>query len=611
MPKIDVNHKFKFFSSRFLVLLRSQAQFVQGFEFPNRQPHIVVRQSNSFESGSIEEAKFMAGNKPHILAMAFPAQGHLKPLMSLCRQIAKQGIKVTFVNAQTVHDKIVAAAANISPEEGSNMVLISIPDAFEPDDHPFVLLETLLRTMPESLPDLIEKINSSNPNEKISCVIADLGFGCIFDVAEMVGAEFVGFSASSAASFALMLHIPNLIRQGNLDADGTLKKGDLIRLSDDIPAWIKDELPWCIPNDLKSQKIVFECMKSYQDANKAKWVLWNSCYELEPSACDLLPNFLPIGPLHLREKSCSDSSNFYPEDTSCLSWLDDKPDGSVIYVSFGSSSIFYENQQLNELALGLELSGRAFLWVVSRDLANGSRVVYPDNFLERVSEFGKIVEWAPQNDVLSHPAVACFVSHCGWNSTLEGVSKGVPYLCWPYFADQFHNESYICDKWEIGLRIDRDEGGMRSRYEIKKKIDMLFSNNKYKENAFKLQEMCANSIGEGGSSSTNLDTFLDHVRKCKKRGDCGVSVPCRGSPSWFPTRRVSHTVALASTSMVAAPLVVSGTLTTTKNSSLIAGLRRSVHSSCNSDSRCSQVVFSGVGLHQGDFSGVRQCSSNV
>ncbi|KAG6388630.1 hypothetical protein SASPL_150062 [Salvia splendens] len=107
------------------------------------------------------------------------------------------------------------------------------------------------------------------------------------------------------------------------------------------------------------------------------------------------------------------------------------------------------------------MSGRAFLWVVRLDLANGSRAVLPDGF---AGENGKIVERAPQD--LSHRSVACFLSHCGWNSTLEGLSRGVPFLCWPYFSDQFHNQKYICDKWEIGLRIDHDENGIRSFIQI-------------------------------------------------------------------------------------------------------------------------------------------------
>lgn len=283
-------------------------------------------------------------------------------------------------------------------------------------------------------------------------------------------------------------------------------------MSDDIPPWRNEELPWRIPGDLTTEKICLELVKGYRDASKAKLWLCNTCNELEPAAVSLLPRVLPIGPLNLLDNDVAGSANFFTEESSCLSWLDSKPDGSVVYVSFGSLAVFSQ-QQLEELALGLELSGRAFLWVVRQDLANGSKVMYPDGFLERVGELGKIVEWAPQNGVLSHPSVACFVSHCGWNSTVEGVSKGVPFLCWPYFVDQFHNMRYICEKWENGASFEFNEEGIRSRHEIKKKIEMIFSDHKFKENALKLKDMCVKSVSDGGSSYNNLQKFIDNLSK--------------------------------------------------------------------------------------------------
>lgn len=169
--------------------------------------------------------------------------------------------------------------------------------------------------------------------------------------------------------------------------------------------------------------------------------------------------------------------------------------------------------QLNELAHGLEISGRPFLWVRS-DLAYGSRVKYPDGFLERTLVVGKIVEWAPQERVLSHPSVACFVSHCGWKSILEGLSNAVPFLCWPYVIDQFHNQSYVCDKWRNGLRIEAGDYLVRTRDEIKTKIDMLFCDyDSLKTNAVTLKTIVAKStVDQGGSSSRNFQKFIDYLR---------------------------------------------------------------------------------------------------
>ncbi|KAL6505116.1 hypothetical protein OROGR_024933 [Orobanche gracilis] len=506
------------------------------------------------------------GMKPHVLVVGVPGQGHVKPLLKLCRQIANHGIKVTFANLQTTHEKIVAASDSSSnsgepeEEEGDNfMILTPIPDTRSPDERKDVFnMENIKRTLPRSITALIERINSSNPGERISCIIADLTFKWIVETADELGLEALLFSAASAASMALIFRIPELVEEGRFDSNGctprganrwteaqprgdpceayastpfttvtprgrprgNVKKGEIISLSEDIPSWGEDEFGWSFPSNRKVQKMFFEAgvkREYHENIKRSKWVIINTCYELESSGCGLNPNFRPVGPL-LLGASDRKSGNFYPEDESCLSWLDSKSTGSVIYVSFGSVAVLSQ-QQLDELALGLELSGHAFLWVVRPGLADGSRAVYPAGFLGRVGEkMGKIVGWAPQEKVLSHPSVGCFLSHCGWNSTLEGLSKGVPFLCWPYFADQFHNQKYICDKWEIGLKIRQDdENGIRSRHEIKEKIDMLFSNHNLKVNALALKEMCAKSVNQGGSSDKNLQALVDHLRSVAGR----------------------------------------------------------------------------------------------
>ncbi|KAL0342495.1 UNVERIFIED_CONTAM: UDP-glycosyltransferase 83A1 [Sesamum calycinum] len=226
------------------------------------------------------------------------------------------------------------------------------------------------------------------------------------------------------------------------------------------------------------------------------------------------PKLLPVGPL-LNTSNCKSTGNFSSflcEDTSCLSWLNEKPFASVVYISFGSLAVFSQHQ-LDELALGLELSGQPFLWVVRSDLANGSQAEYPKGFMERVAGIGKIVEWAPQEKVLSHPSIACFSITLWVELNIGGLSRGVPFLCWPYFADQFYNQKYICEKWKIGLRIDVDENGIRTRNEIKTKIEMLLSDDDLKANAVKLKEMVEESVDQGGSSFKNFGNFIDHLKE--------------------------------------------------------------------------------------------------
>lgn len=240
---------------------------------------------------------------------------------------------------------------------------------------------------------------------------------------------------------------------------------------------------------------------SLRTASRAKCTIANVFYELDPISCDLILNFLPMGPFTTGTNS-SKFGSFLPEDLTCLNWLDKQQPTSVIYVAFGSTAVVNRNQ-IEQLALALEQSARPFLWVL------GSESILPSGFLARVGHCGKIVEWTSQHKVLAHSAIACFLTHCGWNSALESVSLGVPLLCWPYFADHFQVQSQICDTWQVGLRLDHDENGVRSKEEILGKIEMLLSHNaNFKANALKLKGLAEKSVSKGGHSFENMQKFI-------------------------------------------------------------------------------------------------------
>lgn len=176
---------------------------------------------------SQEIAMAVIGKRPHVLAVPFPAQGHVMPLMKLSQKIANCGIKVTFVNTEYAHAKVLAAKSE--DEEQRGIELTSIPDGLMPEDdreNAFIITESLVRTMPGYLTDLVEKINWENEDQKISCIIADIAIGWILDVAKKMGAEPVAFLPAAAAGMALILHIPKLIEAGNLDINGKIKFRD-------------------------------------------------------------------------------------------------------------------------------------------------------------------------------------------------------------------------------------------------------------------------------------------------------------------------------------------------------------------------------------------------
>ncbi|XAR49981.1 hypothetical protein NMG60_11004176 [Bertholletia excelsa] len=450
------------------------------------------------------------GKRQHGLVMAFPLQGHVKPLLRLAYRIADHGIKVTFVTTQSIHDQITAANSLASRE--TSVALACIPDLPESEDAKGSDgLDRLGRFLRGCLKDLIEKINESESEEKASFVIADATVGWVLEVPKEMGIKHVAVWPGGPGCPVLLRHIPKLIEAGFIDKDGIALRSDMFRVSVNIPPWGSNEFSWRCPDQIEKEKITFRLFQTIKQATELpSWLLCNTFHELHPEISRFVPNLLPIGPLLDSKKHNNCNGSLHLEDKSSLNWLDGLRPRSVVYVSFGSIAKFTQ-QQFDELALGLELSGRLFLWVVRPDTISESTVKYPNGFKERMSGLGRIVEWAPQEEVLAHPSIACFFTHCGWNSVMEGLTAGVPFLCLPYFTDQFHNRNFICDNWKVGLKLNSDDKEIISRYDIKTKIDQLLMDRNIKENALKLKEMACRSISEGGSSSKNFETFIKFI----------------------------------------------------------------------------------------------------
>ncbi|KAF5457660.1 hypothetical protein F2P56_021746 [Juglans regia] len=464
-----------------------------------------------------------------ILALPYPAQGHVSPMMAFCRVLEKHGFKITFVNTDFNHKRIVrAGVGKDSLSMGSNNInFVSIPDGLDPEDERNELefpklCQSMLLTMPAKLEELVRGINSNaaaasggrgglaggtddDDDDKITCFITEFGMSWALEVADKMGIKGAAYypmctTFCNATSF----FAPNKELEAFLNSDGIKGCG-----TDQLPEEVQKILS--LPTgDLDTLKIIFEySARNLKAMEKTEWWLCNSAYELEPDEFAKVPRLLPIGP-NLAEISGSSRAQFFQEDSSCLEWLDQQPPCSVIYVAFGSVATF-EPTQFQELALGLDLTNRPFLWVVRPNIINSSSCAFPDEFK---GTRGKIVTWAPQPRVLNHPSIACFLSHCGWNSTIEGLSSAVPFLCWPFFADQITNKMCICDVWKVGVGFDPDDNhGIIRRSEIKKKVDLLFGDDNIRARSSQLRDTVLSTTAEGGRSSKNLNKFINWLRE--------------------------------------------------------------------------------------------------
>lgn len=222
----------------------------------------------------------------------------------------------------------------------------------------------------------------------------------------------------------------------------------------------------------------------------------------------------PIGPtipstyMDKRVKDNKDYglSLFKPDIESCMDWLDSRETCSVVYVSFGSLSTLKE-KQIEEIACGLKRSNHYFLWVV-REF---EKEKIPSSFLDETSEKGLVVTWCPQLQVLAHKAVGCFMTHCGWNSTLEAMSLGVPMVAMPQWADQTTNAKFVADVWRVGVRVKVGEEGIVAKEEIDLRIREVMEGEtaiEIRENCQKWEKLAKEAVDEGGSSDKNIEKFV-------------------------------------------------------------------------------------------------------
>ncbi|CAA6667362.1 unnamed protein product [Spirodela intermedia] len=397
----------------------------------------------------------------HALLLPYPTLGHVLPLMEIAHRLVATGFTVTFVNTEHNHRRLLPAAA-------AGLRLVALPDGLPPgDDREDIgrLTAAVVRIMARHFEELIRETNSGGDCAgEITYMVADQGLGWAFDIAKNAGIPAAAFWAASAATLSTILSIPKLVQDGIILPDGRGTEKETFQLAAGMPVMNQKHLSWNRFGNPAAQQVMF---KLFVDNNAATddgevLLLCNSFPGIEAPTFSFLPRIIPLGPL------LAGRPRFMPEDPGGAAWLDAHPPRSVIYVAFGSLTTFHR-RQLEEIAQGLELSGRPFLWV-QRSAGGGD-----DDPPELHRRRGKVLRWAAQQEVLAHPAVACFLTHCGWNSIVEGAANGVPFLCWPCFGDQFLNRDYICDVWRTGLSlpVPAEGEGVVSGEEIRQGVEKV------------------------------------------------------------------------------------------------------------------------------------------
>ncbi|KAJ4780656.1 Glycosyltransferase [Rhynchospora pubera] len=458
--------------------------------------------------------------KETVVLYAGMGVGHLVPMVALANLFLRHNLAVTIVTVDPPPTsgssaKAISGFASANPSISFHLLpTILIPA--EISHNPFSRMFDILRGGNSNLLDFLVSISKT---VSIRGVVLDMFCTAALDVTNKLGIPTHFFVPCGASILAALLQVTVL--------DKTLSTSfkDMGRTLIDIPG-----LPPVPATDLPSN-VHDRSTESYKMRIvnwprylEADGILINTFEELESKAVKALrsgmwsskmPPVYCIGPL------ITQGDNSEPKH-ECLTWLDSQPKGSVIFLCFGSMGAFLP-EQIKQLAIGLENSRQRFLWVV-KFLDDPNKLIetqsepnldsiLPEGFVDRTKDRAMVVKsWAPQAQVLQHEAVGGFVSHCGWNSTLEAITYGVPMICWPLYAEQGLNKVILVEELKIAVVMDGYHEGLVRAEEVETKVRWLMESEggkTLKERMTAMKKKAAEALGKGGSSS---QAFVHFVR---------------------------------------------------------------------------------------------------
>lgn len=475
----------------------------------------------------------LENTKPHVVLVPSPGAGHVIPLLEL-------GIHL--VTHHNFHVSFIVVSTKSSPPDHTLFIqysklvdIIELPTIDDVSGHisassRFIQLPQIMK---QSHPSL--RLVLYNMKIRPTAMLVDI-FGTVtMSMADELGMLKYIVHVTSAWPLALLCYSPTLDK---LIEGEYLDQKAALRIPSCNPVWPQD-LPKPMTNRKNEEYTAFISVPN-EIQNFSNGILVNTWEELESTTLKAMiedPELKEIikvpvyavGPLVRRDaEKVSTGSGTRSE---LLNWLDQQPVGSVIFAAFGSYGIL-SAEQIVEMAWALELSQKRFIWVVKppkiaevehqQQIINDNIADYlPQGFLNRTCDIGLVITtWAPQSEILAHPSVGGFFSHCGWNSVLESMANGVPLIAWPLYSEQKMNATMLVEELGVAVRSKTFPArGIIGRDEIESMIRKVMegeNGDKMKARAKEIKRSGEEAMSKGGSSFNAIAEFAGTVRsKCK------------------------------------------------------------------------------------------------
>ncbi|XBI78026.1 hypothetical protein VPH35_087792 [Triticum aestivum] len=454
----------------------------------------------------------------HFLVAVYSMQGHLNPARCLARRLAGiGGATVTLSMPIFGHRRTLA-----SDEEVNDGAISYIPFSDGKDDGSWAKdweeRTWRRRASAESLSAVVGRLAAEG--RPVTCMVSTLNMPPAIDVAREHRIPFAVFWVQPATTLATYYHYfhghAEMINSRAADTACVVSLPGLHPLS------IREMPSLIIDKDEASKMYLRGFGELFEQIEQDKaMVLVNTCDALELEATSLKAlqshlDVIAVGPTVPPAGAGEEAIHLFRRDEKkYMEWLDSQPAKSVVYVSFGSLGT-YSQRQAEEILRGLRCCARAYLWVVRREgrMEEVERLIMGTG-AEDDESTGMVVEWCDQLRVLAHPSVACFVTHCGWNSTLEAVASGVPPVAVPGWSDQSLN-AHLVEEWGVGVRAERDAEGLLPGVELARCVELVMGDGgtaaKVKTNAAAYQEKARQAMAADGPSERNLGSFVNRVR---------------------------------------------------------------------------------------------------
>ncbi|KAK1615939.1 hypothetical protein QYE76_021456 [Lolium multiflorum] len=465
----------------------------------------------------------------HFLVVAFPGQGHINPARALAERLvrAMPGAHVTLSAAVSAHRLMFPSLE--SPDEEVHDGAISYIPYSDGYDRGFRLFagdeddarrysEAFARVGRETFSAVLDRLAARS--QPVTCVVYAMLMWWAAEVARERGLPRALYWNQPATMLAVYYHYlhgyERIVMEHAAEPGFTVAMPGLPPMAiRDLPSFFTNLTDGRLVSSFDNIRRTFQQLDldaAISSGGRKPTVLVNTVEALELGALASVPelDMFPIGPAVLSLFADGTRTGvgavvgdlFEHDEKGYMEWLDTKPARSVVYVSFGSMSAASKRQK-EEMKRGLAASGKFYLWVVRKDSRD-------DNDDDKDDERSMVVEWCDQVRVLSHPAVGCFITHCGWNSTLESVACGASVVGVPQWSDQDTNACLVIE-WGIGARATIDADRFLEAKELTRCVEMVMGDTDegvaIRSSSIAWKAKVQEAINDGGSSEHNLTTF--------------------------------------------------------------------------------------------------------